>query len=277
MLSQAIAQAASASHETIGLAREDLDITDPDATRRGIAELQPDAVINCAAWTDVDAAEDDWPGALAVNGTGAGNVARAAAAVGATIVHISTDYVFDGCAQRAYIETDAPNPINAYGRSKLAGERAVAAANARHAIVRTSWLFGAGGPNFVATMLRLGAERDVVEVVNDQVGCPTWVGHLAGALLTLAAGHAPGVHHVAGAGACSWHELASETFHQAGVSCSVTPVRTGDRPPRAARRPACSVLRSGRADTPRLPPWQDGLAAYLGERAHLEAHLETPA
>ena len=167
------------------------------------------AVVNCAAYTDVDGAEADWANAEAVNCTGAGNVAAAAAKAGAAIVHVSTDYVFDGSKREPWLESDATGPLGVYGETKLGGEHAVAEATSRHAIVRTAWLFGAGGRNFVDTMLALGAEREEVSVVTDQVGCPTWTGHLAGALVELAERHdETGIHHIAGAGSCSWNELA---------------------------------------------------------------------
>jgi dTDP-4-dehydrorhamnose reductase len=256
----------AAGHEVLALARAELDVTDAGAVDQSIRQARPDAVVNCAAWTDVDGAESDRDAAHAVNATAAGNVARAAAAAGARLVHVSTDYVFDGDARAPYVESDAPNPRSAYGATKLAGERAVVAAGGSHAIVRSSWLFGAAGRNFVATMLALGAERDEVTVVTDQVGCPTFTGHLAQALLELAAGTSQGIHHVAGGGApCSWHELAVEAYRQAGVECRVLPCTTAEMP-RPAPRPAFSALASERPDSPALPPWQAGLTAYLIER-----------
>ncbi|HSD80317.1 MAG TPA: dTDP-4-dehydrorhamnose reductase [Solirubrobacteraceae bacterium] len=266
MLGRAVAGAARArGHDVVALARADADVTDAAALRAALARAAPQAVVNCAAWTDVDGAEADEAGATRVNGTGAGNVASAAAGCGARVVHVSTDYVFDGFKREPYLEDDPVGPRSAYGRSKLAGERAVAEAAGDHAIVRTAWLFGAGGRNFVDTMLGLGAERDEVRVVTDQIGCPTWTGHLAPALLDLAAGTATGVFHVAAAGACSWHELAVEAFRRAGLACDVRPTTTADFP-RPAPRPAFSVLRSARPETPALPAWQEGLAAYLDQR-----------
>ena len=164
------------------------------------------------------------------------------------------------------MESDPTRPLGAYGRTKLAGEQAVAAANPAHAIVRTAWLFGAGGRNFVDTMLALGAERDEVSVVTDQVGCPTWTGHLAGALAELA--ERPddtGVHHIAGAGACSWNELAVEVFDRAAIDCRVLPATT-EAFPRPAPRPAYSVLGTERAQPLLLPAWQEGVAGYLATR-----------
>jgi dTDP-4-dehydrorhamnose reductase len=258
-----VGAAAAAGHEAIALARADLDVADAGAVRRAFAHARPDAVINCAAWTDVDGAEAAEEAATAVNGAGAGHVAAAAAAAGAHLVHVSTDYVFDGRAREPYTEDGPTRPESAYGRSKLAGERAVvAAAPGAHAIVRASWLFGPHGGNFVDTMLRLGRERDAVTVVDDQVGCPTYTGHLAPALLTVAERRLAGVLHVAGAGACSWWELARAAFTGAGIACEVRRGSTAELG-RPAPRPAFSVLASTRPEAPRLPAWQDGLVAHL--------------
>src|SRR4051794_13864215 len=205
MLGHDVVRAAEyVNHEVMGLPRAELDATDRDAVRRAVVGAAPDAVVNCAAWTDVDGAEDDPEGAARLNGLAAGDVAAAAAEVGAAIVQLSTDYVFDGEKDSPYVESDEPNPISAYGRSKLAGEREVAAASPRHFVVRSSWLFGATGENFVETMLRLGRDLGEVVVVRDQVGCPTYTGHLADALVRLVDTDAYGLHHIAGGGQCSW-------------------------------------------------------------------------
>lgn len=260
-----VAAAQNAGHDAIALARADLDITDAAAAEHAIATARPDALINCAAWTDVDGAEADEAQASAVNGAGAGQVANAAAAAGALTIQVSSDYVFDGTTSKPIPEDAAVRPISAYGRSKLAGERAVARAGGRWMIVRSSWLFGAHGPNFVAAMLRLAGEREEIAVVEDQVGCPTYTGHLAAALVELAESNAEGIHHVAGAGAASWNAFAREIFAQAGLGTRVLPSSTAEQS-RPAPRPAYSVLGVTRPDTPRLPAWTDGLAAYLAER-----------
>jgi dTDP-4-dehydrorhamnose reductase len=267
MLGQAVATAASRlGHDVVALSRAELDITDGDHTRRVITAAEPRAVVNCAAWTDVDRAETAEAAATAVNGAGAGNVARSAADVGARLIHVSTDYVFDGSKGEPWVESDPVAPIGAYGRSKLAGEQAVAEIGGEYAIVRTAWLFGAGGRNFVDTMLALGEERDEVTVVTDQVGSPTWSGHLAEAIVELAERRGDvGVFHAAGGGACSWYELAVEVFDRASLRCRTLPT-TSDRYPRPARRPAYSVLASERDEAPILPPWQDGVAAYLADK-----------
>src|SRR3954447_11142171 len=225
MLGRAVAAVATRlGHDVIALSRSDLDITDSDHVRRVVAAAEPRAVVTCAAWTDVDGAETAEAAATAVNGTGAGNVGRAAAEVGARLVHVSTDYVFDGSKRTPWVESDPVGPIGAYGRSKLAGEAEVAAATPQHAIVRTAWLFGAGGRNFVDTMLELCRKHDEVSVVTDQVGSPTWTVHLAEALVELAERESDvGILHAAGGGACSWYELAVEVFDRAGVSCRVRP------------------------------------------------------
>ena len=253
-----VAAAERAGHDVVALARRDLDIADADAVRTAIADAAPDAVVNCAAWTDVDGAEADEDGATRINGAAAGNVAAAAPFV----VHVSSDYVFDGSATQPYVESDPTGPRSAYGRSKLAGELAVAEAGVHHAIVRSSWLFGVHGRNFVATMLKLASDRDEVNVVADQIGCPTFSGHLAPALVEIAEQRLGGVLHVAGGGQCSWHELAQATFEEAGVSCTANAVTTAEFP-RPAPRPAWSVLKSTRPEAPVLPNWREGLTSYL--------------
>jgi dTDP-4-dehydrorhamnose reductase len=270
MLGQDVVAAAEANgDDVLALARADLDVTDERAVAAALSDEHVDAVINCAAWTDVDGAESDPDGADEINAVGADHVASAATHAGARLVHVSTDYVFDGTRspdEGAYVESDMPAPHSVYGASKLAGEAAVAEAGGSHAIVRSSWLFGVGGRNFVATMLDLGEERDEVTVVDDQVGCPTATAHLAPALLALAHDEdAQGIFHIAGGGQCSWHDLAVETFRQAGIACRVLPCTTADMP-RPAPRPAFSALASERDDAPLLPPWQEGLTTYLAQR-----------
>jgi dTDP-4-dehydrorhamnose reductase len=258
---------AVAGHEVTALTRGELDITDPDAVHRAVAAAAPDVAINCAAWTDVDGAESSADATLAVNGTGAGNVAAAAAAAGAWVIQISTDYVFDGSKPEPYVESDPVGPASQYGRSKLAGEREVAQRSPRrHTIVRTAWLFGAGGRCFPATIMALAAERDELTVVDDQRGCPTFTGHLAEGLIALAARPVPGILHLAGGGACTWYEFAREIMDRSELHCEVLPGSTADLA-RPAPRPANSVLVSEReADLPRLPEWRVGLADYIAAR-----------
>jgi dTDP-4-dehydrorhamnose reductase len=247
-----------AGDNVVGLSHRELDVADAAAVREALGGA--DLVINCAAWTDVDGAEDHAEEALAVNRDGARNVAEAARRV----LYVSSDYVFDGTKRTPYVESDPTGPLQSYGRSKLEGELATAEANPRHFIVRSSWLFGPGGKNFVETMLRLGRERDELRVVHDQIGCPTFTGHLGAAIVELAETEDYGIHHLAGAGRCSWYEFAREIFERSGVDCHVEPCTTDDYP-LPARRPAWSVLASERGRS--LPAWQDGLDAYLGVRA----------
>lgn len=257
--------AANAGHDVIGFGHTELDIADERAVSRKIELEHPDVVINCAAWTDVDDAEASEEAALAINGPGAGNVAAAAAAVGAKVVYVSSDYVFDGQSATPYSETDQTGPISAYGRTKLAGEEATIAANRRHFVVRSSWLFGIGGPNFVETMLRLASDHGEVLVVRDQVGSPTYTWHLAYGIVRLIEGGAFGIHHMAAEGSCSWYDFAREIFEQANVDCKVMSGTT-EMLGRPAPRPPHSVLVSQREHAIRLPAWTDGLAGYLAQR-----------
>ncbi len=213
----------------------------------------PEVVLHAAAWTDVDGAEDHPAVAETVNVRGTHNVVE----LGAPVVYYSTDYVFDGKKRAPYVESDEPSPLSVYGRTKLEGEGEVR----EGWIVRSSWLFGWTGKNFVRTMLALGAERDEVAVVDDQVGCPTYVGHLAEATKELL-DRPYGTWHVAAAGECTWAELARAIFDEAGLSCRVRPISTEELA-RPAPRPAYSVLRSERDDAPTLPHWREGLRAAL--------------
>ena len=255
MLGQDVMRAAGAG--ATGFTHAELDVTDAAAVSEALRDA--DAVINCAAYTDVDGAEADPEAAHAVNERGSRNVARAASRV----VYVSTDYVFDGAKPGAYVESDATGPLQEYGHSKLAGEHATLEENPRALVVRSSWLFGAGGRNFVETMLRLAEERQEIRVVDDQTGSPTFTGHLAGVLCELAAGERTGVLHVAGAGSCSWFEFAEAILEDGDAD--VRPC-SSEEFPRPARRPVNSVLASERG-APKLPHWRDGLGAYRGVRA----------
>jgi len=233
-----------------GLTRADWDVTFPPPAGLGEVEL----VLHAAAWTDVDGAEASPQDAAAVNVGGTQNVAS----LGAPLVAFSTDYVFDGTKRMPYVESDAPNPLSAYGRTKLHGE---AAAGEGAWIVRSSWLFGATGKNFVRTMLALGRERDEVAVVDDQRGSPTYVGDLAAAVRDLVE-LAPGLWHLSAAGDCTWAEFAEAIFEEAGIDCRVRRITTAELG-RPAPRPAYSVLRSERSGAPQLPHWREGLRACL--------------
>jgi dTDP-4-dehydrorhamnose reductase len=264
-----VADAAARGWDAVGVDLPDGDLTDPAVAQDLVEEHAPDVVVHCAAFTDVDGAEANESLALAVNADASANIAAAAAMVGARIVAVSTDYVFDGKmpshAARPYVESDPTSPLGAYGRTKLAGEQAVIGHNPDHAIARTAWLFGVGGRNFPDTMLKAAETRDEVEVVTDQIGSPTFAGHLSTALLDLAASDATGIFHTAGGGQCSWHALTVELYRAAGVTVRVNET-TAEKFQRPAPRPAWSVLASERDETPRLPPWQEGVAAYLSER-----------
>jgi dTDP-4-dehydrorhamnose reductase len=210
-------------------------------------------VLHAAAWTDVDGAELDPEAARAVNVHGTARVVE----LGAPVVYYSTDYVFDGKKTEPYVESDLPSPLSVYGRSKLDGEHEIGDGW----IVRTSWLFGWTGDNFVRTMLELGRERDEVRVVDDQRGCPTYVGHLADATRQVI--ELPfGLYHVAADGDCTWADVAQAVFEEAGLSCRVVRIRTEELG-RPAPRPAYSVLRSEKPGAPRLPHWRDGLRECL--------------
>ena len=265
--------AANAGHQVAALSHTGLDVTDGERVTKRFRLERPDTVINCAAWTDVDGAEAAEAEAMAANGTGAGHVSAAAAEVGATVVYVSSDYIFDGSKGAPYVEGDEPAPLSAYGRTKLAGEEATAAANPRHFVVRSSWLFGIGGPNFVETMLQLAADHGEVLVVRDQVGSPTYTWHLAYGIVRLIEGIEFGIHHMAAAGQCSWYEFAREIFEQADVECKVMSATT-EMLGRPAPHPAYSALASQREHAIELPSWQDGLAAYLAQR---RAESEAPA
>ena len=245
-----------AGDDVLALTHADWDVTQPPSPELSRAEW--DLVLHTAAWTDVDGAEADPQGAAAVN---VGGTAQAAA-LRAPLVTYSTDYVFDGRKTSPYLESDAPNPASAYGRTKLHGE---AAAGPGAWIVRTSWLFGATGHNFLRTMLRLGEERDEVAVVDDQRGCPTYVGHLAAATRELVDGDLPrGLWHLAAGGDCTWADFAEAIFEEAGLACGVRRIATAELR-RPAPRPAYSVLRSERLGAPELPHWREGLRACLAE------------
>ncbi|MFI4990229.1 MAG: dTDP-4-dehydrorhamnose reductase [Solirubrobacterales bacterium] len=269
---------ARAGHELVALDLPELDITDEQMVERLLARLLGeqgglDAVVNCAAWTDVDGAESKREQARAVNATGAGIIARAAARAELALLQLSTDYVFDGVAPldgegrpRPYVESDPTGPRSVYGSTKLEGEREVIAASPRHLVVRTAWLYGAKGKNFVETMLRLADEREAVQVVTDQIGSPTWSGHLAPAILGLLERDVRGLVHLTGAGEVSWNGFTQEIFRQAEVDCRVEPA-SSEQMARPAPRPAWSALASEREDVLPMPDWRDGLAGYLAARA----------
>lgn len=244
----------------------DVDITDPHAVERCVRDARPEAVFHLAAWTDVDGAEEREDEALAVNGEGTRNVARAAARASAPLLFVSTDYVFDGAAARDYAEDDPPAPLGAYGRTKLAGELAAIDEHPGGTrIARTAWLYGRHGRNFVDTMRRLSDERDEVAVVADQEGSPTWTRDLAPALIALL-DLPPGTYHTSGGGSATWADLAEAIFEETGSACRVRRITTAEIG-RPAPRPARAVLAVTRPGAPRLRHWREGLADYLREQS----------
>jgi dTDP-4-dehydrorhamnose reductase len=244
----------------IALDRAQLDITSYDAVRAAIGGHCPDVVINCAAYNAVDAAESDVVGAFRGNAVGPRNLAVACAAAGIPLVHVSTDYVFDGEAGRAYHEFDRPNPRSVYGASKLAGEETVRDLNPKHYVVRTAWVYHAGGHNFPNTILGL-AKKGPVRVVDDQHGSPTYAPHLAEAILRLVETGAYGTYHLAGRGGASWYELTRRLFELMQVEARVDPVATAEFP-RPAKRPAFGVLTTVQNPEILLPAWEEGVAEF---------------
>lgn len=267
ILGRAVSQEARRrSWHVIETGRQTLDVTDPEACREVLAEAGPDLVVHCAAYTSVDRAEAQPARALAVNRDGTRNVLEAARAVGATLVYPSSDYVFDGRAQRPYRPDDEPNPLSAYGRSKLAGEEEVRSAGDGHLIVRTSWLYGGGGKNFVDTIRRLAWDRREIRVVADQRGRPTWSRSLARTMMDLVESGATGTVHASDAGSATWFDLARAVTEIARAPVSPTPVSSAEYGA-PAPRPAYSVLDVSATESSLsrpLPHWRSCLETYLG-------------
>lgn len=242
----------------------DIDITSLESVMTVIGALKPEVVVNCAAYTDVDGCEGNVETAMAVNGEGVAYLAMACRGIGALLVQVSTDYVFDGGKGMPYVEDDAPCPISVYGESKLAGEMNAAFCT-EHLIVRTQWLYGLHGKNFVETMLRLGSEKEELAVVDDQIGSPTWTVDLARAIIALIDSGCRGTYHAANAEYCSWNGFARAIFAEAGLNVSVRPMSTTELN-RPARRPLYSTLECSKltSDTGFQPqPWRDALREYL--------------
>lgn len=251
-----------------GVDMDDIDITDAESVRRVLLTLKPRVIINAAAYTDVDGCETNRDQAIEVNGEAVAWIAMIAAEIGAKLVQISTDYVFDGSKETSYNEDDLPHPLSVYGESKLAGEL-----NAKLApewlIVRTQWLYGLHGKNFVETMLRMGSERNELSVVTDQIGCPTWTMDVCGAVKALIDNGCSGIYHAVNAGSCSWNDFAKAIFEESEREVTVNPM-TSDQLNRPAPRPAHSVLDTSKLirDAGFQPrPWREALREYLRQRA----------
>jgi len=258
---------AFADHDTVATTHGQLDVADRDAVLAAITELRPDAVVHAGAWTDVDGCETDPDRAFRTNALGTRHVVEGARIAGARVCYVSTDYVFDGTGDRPWVEWDAPAPLSVYGRSKLGGEREL---DPGDTIVRTSWVCGAYGRNFVKTMLRAAAERDELTVVDDQHGCPTFTSDLAGAVRRLVVARLPGTFHVTNQGATTWFGFARAIVAAAGHDpAKVRPIATADlRPARPAPRPANSVLDNAAlrlSGLPLLPDWHDPLTRLVKE------------
>ena len=254
-------QASGSSHEIIACDRQQLDITQLEAVREAVATHTPDLVLNAAAYNAVDQAEQESEVAYRANALGPRNLALVTAARGIPLLHISTNYVFDGRSRRPYHEFDVPNPQSVYGRSKLAGEEAVRSVNAKHYIVRTAWLYHTHGKNFIQTMCTLSQQAEV-RVVNDQFGSPTYAPHLATALARLMTTEAFGTYHLAGRGGTSRFELTRTLYALLGVRAQVQPIPSADMP-RPANCPSYAVLTTLQEPAIQLPPWQDGLAEFV--------------
>lgn len=254
-------------HSVTGVSSRELNLTDPAAVRAYLTAMRPDAVMHCAAYTAVDKAEDDAEACLAVNHLGTKTVADTCAEIGCKLLYISTDYVFPGGGERSWEPDDETGPLNLYGKSKLLGEETVRTATEKHFIVRISWVFGVNGKNFVKTMLRLGAERDTLTVVNDQFGSPTYTKDLSVLLADMIVTDKYGTYHATNEGICSWFEFASAIIAEAGLPAKVLPV-SSDQYPSRAKRPSNSRMSKEKLTANgfnRLPTWQNALRRYLEE------------
>jgi len=247
------------------LAKSDLDVTDRAATKRCIRVENPDIVFHCAARTDVDAAESNRSTSFAVNAGGPTNVAEACKSVESRMVFFSTDYIFDGTKRTPYSINDKPDPLSTYGESKLAGENAVVASGVDVLLIRTSWLYGAVGENFVRTVIQSAREARPLQLVDDQTGSPTWAEHVAGLTLDLVRHQASGIYHITDSGEASWYDLGQEVLSIYGLHCEINPISTEDWGA-PAPRPRYSVLDSSKAEEilgRRMTPWREALKKFL--------------
>lgn len=249
----------------------ELDITDYAAVEKFVKDKEIDTIINCAAYTAVDKAEEEPQLAAKINTEAVTNLARAAAKEGCLLIHISTDYVFDGTGTKPYSEKDKPCPVSVYGKTKLAGEEAILKSRCFHIIIRTAWLYSSFGNNFVKTILRLAAERPEINVVSDQVGSPTYAGDLAAAIVAIMYNEEriehEGIYHYSNEGVCSWYDFAAEIVRLSGKECRVKPVTTAEYPTKT-QRPAYSVLDKSKIKKTfgiEIPEWKDALAKMMNE------------
>lgn len=252
-------------HQPIGVDRDEMDLMDNDAIRTFIMELKPEAIIHCAAYTAVDKAEEEVETCYQINAESVRVISECAKELDVKLIYISTDYVFDGTKEGEYVETDTPNPINVYGASKLKGEQYVQDLLEKYYIVRISWVFGVNGNNFIKTMRRLGSERDELNIINDQVGSPTYTADLAPLLVDMMETDKYGIYHATNKGTCSWYEFANEIFKQSGIEVKTNPITTAQYPT-AAKRPMNSRMSKAKLKANGfnlLPIWQEALAHYL--------------
>jgi len=257
-------------HTAIGVGSKEMDITDPRSVQSVLHDVTPDAVIHCAAYTAVDAAEDNINLCRKVNADGTKNIAVVCRELDIKMIYISTDYVFDGEGTRPWEPDDLRDPLNVYGQTKYEGELAVQKNLEKYFIVRIAWVFGLNGKNFIKTMLNLGKTRDCVTVIDDQIGSPTYTYDLSRLLVDMVETEKYGLYHATNEGLCSWYEFACEIFRQAGVDVKVTPVDSNSYPARA-KRPKNSRMSKDKLEAngfTRLPDWQDALSRYLKEIQH---------
>ena len=252
-------------HQPIGVDREEMDLMNNEVIRAYIMNLRPEAIIHCAAYTAVDKAEEEVEICYQINAEAVKVIAECAKELDVKLIYISTDYVFDGTKEGEYVETDLPNPINVYGASKLKGEQYVQSLLEKYYIVRISWVFGENGNNFIKTMIRLGSERDELNIIDDQIGSPTYTADLAPLLVEMMETTKYGIYHATNEGFCSWYEFANEIFKQSGIEVKTNPITT-DQYPTAANRPMNSRMSKQslkEADFDFLPSWQAALKEYL--------------
>lgn len=258
---------------------DELDITNLNAVEAVVSRIKPAVIINTAAYTNVDGCETNYPAAYAVNVAGPRNLARAARVIGAKFIHISTDFVFDGLKTTPYFEYDSTNPLSVYGKTKLAGEHAIIQQTSDFFILRTSWLYGKYGNNFVKTMIRLGKTNDSLSVVTDQVGCPTSATDLVEAIIRIMHTEAYGVYHFSNSGSCSWHQFAKEIFNFMGMPVTVNEI-TARVLNRAAVRPSYSVMDTAMLENAfslKVSSWQESLQVFIEKNRSLLTAKEEPS